>query len=320
MPATLPNGTDSGESTPPEAPACASPQGATPVWPGKAGSIGVCWVGLFGWSAVQRWPARESKHPLFTGLNLCPHKSANSIVQIDEVRTARWTVARSDPPTRRALAMAVIQQPLCRALCGEPWTSWSPLAKNWAALLGASAACRRWALQPEQAQSYGKAAVVGEAGETGTRRRHPAPQAGRTAAPGRQKRARRWCPRPRSRAAWAPRWTCRWATKTPPSCAATSTPWKPASAMRRAPTRYVVAVVVTDSGRPLPRIGGLQVQRNQGPGRPSVSATLLPPATSTPRSCFTHQEFNPMKPLLRIIALLASLCAGLCPAGCTPKA
>ncbi len=106
------------------------------------------------------------------------------------------------------------------------------------------------------AESYGKAAAVGENGELehAAAILHP-----RLGAPLRKVlgKARRWCPPPRSAVVPALPSTCRSATRTPPMSAAISTAWRCASTTRRAPTRSVVAVVVTDSGRPLPRIGGL---------------------------------------------------------------
>ena len=61
-----------------------------------------------------------------------------------------------------------------------------------------------------------------------------------------------------------PRSTFRSATRTPPSCAAISTAMEVRLNDAPRANEIMVAVAVTDSGRPLPRIGGLTEQEIKG--------------------------------------------------------
>jgi len=112
------------------------------------------------------------------------------------------------------------------------------------------------------AESYGKAAAVGENGEL----EHAAAILHQSSARPSAKpleKAPRSFPLPKTRRYRSRPRTFLSATKMPPSSAAISTAWN--SRQRRpAPQRILVAIAVTDSGRPLPRVGGLTKDQIKG--------------------------------------------------------
>jgi len=181
------------------------------------------------------------------------------IVQVDETRTE---MGRSiSPPTRKALAMAVIENPFAGKY-SENLDALIAIGEELGALLG-QRCVEALGIEPGQAQSYGKAAIVGEAGELehAAAILHPklgaplriAVEKGAALVPSSKKRGglgtaidvplghkdaafvRSHFDAMEARVADAPR-----------------------------ANEIVVAVVVTDSGRPLPRVGGLQVHEIQG--------------------------------------------------------
>ena len=83
------------------------------------------------------------------------------IVQVDETR--REMGRDVNPPTRRALAMAVITNPFAGRY-EENLDALIAIGEELGALLG-DKCVQALGIQPGQAQSYGKAAIVGEAGE-----------------------------------------------------------------------------------------------------------------------------------------------------------
>ena len=181
------------------------------------------------------------------------------IVQVDETRLEMGKAV--EPPTRRALAMAVIENP-CAGRYEANLDALIAIGEELGGLLGDKCVAAL-GIAPGQAQSYGKAAIVGEAGELehAAAILHPKLGApfrdvlGKGAAliPSSKKRGGLGVPldiplghkdaaRVRShfdgmevRIADAPR-----------------------------ANEIVVAVVVTDSGRPLARIGGLQAHEIKG--------------------------------------------------------
>ena len=84
------------------------------------------------------------------------------IVQVDEIRM-RDGPRTSSPPTRRALAMAVIANPFAGRY-SENLDELIAIGEELGALLG-ERCVQALGIAPGQAQSYGKAAIVGEAGE-----------------------------------------------------------------------------------------------------------------------------------------------------------
>jgi hypothetical protein len=181
------------------------------------------------------------------------------IVQVDE--TLQEMGRTVSPPTRRALAMAVIANPYAGRY-SENLDELIAIGEELGALLGQKCV-QALGITPGQAHSYGKAAIVGEGGELEHAAAVLHPKLG---APLRQAVEKG--------AALVPS-----AKKCGGMGAAIDVPLghKDAAFVRShfdamearvsdAPraAEIVVAVVVTDSGRPLPRIGGLQAQEIQG--------------------------------------------------------
>ncbi len=83
------------------------------------------------------------------------------IVQVDETQLEMGR--KIDPPARRALAMAVIENPYA-GIYSENLDLLIAIGEELGALLGQKCV-EALGILPGQAQSYGKAAIVGEAGE-----------------------------------------------------------------------------------------------------------------------------------------------------------
>ena len=188
-----------------------------------------------------------------------PAKIRKIIVQTDEVRVEMGRDVQ--PPVRKALAMAVIENP-CAGRYVENLDELIAIGEELGGLLGARCV-QALGIEPGQAQSYGKAAIVGEAGELehAAAILHPklgaplrvAVEKGAALVPSSKKMGglgtaidvplghkdaayvRSHFDAMEARVADAPR-----------------------------ANEIVVAVVVTDSGRPLPRVGGLTASEIQG--------------------------------------------------------
>ncbi|CAN7446306.1 amino acid synthesis family protein [Acidovorax sp. LjRoot117] len=188
-----------------------------------------------------------------------PAKIRKIIVQTDEVRVEMGRDVQ--PPVRKALAMAVIENPFAGRYA-ESLDELTAIGEELGALLG-QRCVQALGIEPGQAHSYGKAAIVGEAGELehAAAILHPklgaplrvAVEKGAALVPSSKKigglgtaidvplghkdaaYVRSHFDAMEARVADAPR-----------------------------ANEIVVAIVVTDSGRPLPRIGGLQVADIQG--------------------------------------------------------
>ena len=83
------------------------------------------------------------------------------VVQIDETHTEMGQPI--NPPTRRAVAMAVIKNPYAGHYC-ESLDELIDIGEQLGGLLG-ERCVQALGITPSQAESYGKAAIVGEAGE-----------------------------------------------------------------------------------------------------------------------------------------------------------
>ena len=188
-----------------------------------------------------------------------PAKIRKLIVQVDE--TLIEMGQRVAPPTRKALAMAVIHNP-CAGRYVENLDELIAIGEELGALLGHKCV-QALGIAPGAAQSYGKAAIVGEAGELEHAAAILHPKLG---APLRQAVDKG--------AALVPSAKKRGGLGT-----AIDVPlgYKDAAFVRShfdamearvsdAPraNEIVVAIVVTDSGRPLARIGGLQAHEAKG--------------------------------------------------------
>lgn len=188
-----------------------------------------------------------------------PMKIRKLLVQVDETRLEMGRPV--NPPTRRAVAMAVIENPYAGRY-SESLDELIAIGEELGALLGDKCVAAL-GIAPGQAHSYGKAAIVGEAGELehAAALLHPklgaplrkAVEKGAALVPSSKKRGgmgtaidvplghkdaafvRSHFDAVEARVSDAPR-----------------------------PNEIVVAVAVTDSGRPLPRIGGLQAHEIKG--------------------------------------------------------
>ncbi len=188
-----------------------------------------------------------------------PAKIRKIIVQTDEVRVEMGRDVQ--PPVRKALAMAVIENPFAGRYV-ENLDELIAIGEELGGLLG-DRCVQALGIAPGDAHSYGKAAIVGEAGELehAAAILHPklgaplrvAVEKGAALVPSSKKMGglgtaidvplghkdaayvRSHFDAMEARVADAPR-----------------------------ANEIVVAVVVTDSGRPLPRVGGLTVSEIQG--------------------------------------------------------
>ena len=86
------------------------------------------------------------------------------------------------PPTRKAVAVAVIENPFAGRY-EEDLSELMEIGAELGGLLG-ERCVSALGIAPNEAESYGKSAMVGENGELGTCRRDPAPEAGCAAARG----------------------------------------------------------------------------------------------------------------------------------------
>ena len=181
------------------------------------------------------------------------------IVQVDETHLEMGQVV--SPPTRRALAIAVIENPYAGTF-SQNLDALIQIGEELGALLG-NKCVQALGIKPEQAQSYGKAAIVGEAGELehAAAILHPklgaplrqAVQQGAALVPSSKKRGGPGC-----------------AIDVPLGHKDAAFVRSHFDAIEARVTdapgakEIVVAVAVTDSGRPLPRIGGLQTSEIEG--------------------------------------------------------
>jgi hypothetical protein len=181
------------------------------------------------------------------------------VIQVDETRKEMGRAI--EPPTRRAVAIAVIENPYAGRY-SESLDELIAIGEELGALLGQKAVAAL-GIEPGQAQSYGKAAIVGEAGELehAAAILHPklgaplrvAVEKGAALVPSAKKRG-----------------TLGTAIDVPlghKDAAFVRSHFDAVEArVSDAPraNEIVVAVAVTDSGRPLPRIGGLQVSEIKG--------------------------------------------------------
>ena len=181
------------------------------------------------------------------------------IVQVDEIHIEMGKAI--SPPTRRALAMAVIHNPLAGSY-SENLDALIAIGEELGGLLG-DKCVKALGIAPGDAQSYGKAAIVGEAGEIehAAAILHPklgaplrlAVEKGAALVPSSKKRG-----------------TLGTAIDVPLGHKDAAFVRSHFDAMEArvsdAPraNEIVVAVVVTDSGRPLARVGGLQAHEAKG--------------------------------------------------------
>jgi len=181
------------------------------------------------------------------------------VVQVDEVRVDMGREV--SPPTRRAVAMAVIANPFAGRY-QEDLTELMDIGEELGGMLG-ERCVQALGIRPAQAESYGKAAIVGEAGELEHAAAILHPKLGAPLRKAVEKGA-----------ALVPS-----AKKMGTLGTAIDVPLghKDAAYVRShfdaiearvsdapRPAEIVVAIAVTDSGRPLARVGGLQSHEIKG--------------------------------------------------------
>ena len=181
------------------------------------------------------------------------------VVQVDETHVEGGQPIH--PPTRRALAMAVIDNPYAGQYSANLDTLMD-IGEELGGLLGERCVAAL-GIRPEQAHSYGKAAIVGEAGELEHAAAILHPKLG---APLRKAVSHGAALVPSAKK----RGTLGTIIDVPLGHKDAAFERSHFDAMEArvsdAPraNEIVVAVVVTDSGRPAPRIGGLQVSEIVG--------------------------------------------------------
>jgi len=181
------------------------------------------------------------------------------IVQVDEVRLEMGKPV--NPPARRAIAIAVIENPFAGAY-RESLDELTDIGEELGGLLGEKCV-QALGIEPAQTESYGKAAIVGEDGELEHAAAILHPKLGTPLRKAVEKGA-----------ALVPS-----AKKMGTLGTAIDVPLghKDAAYVRShfdaiearvtdapRPNEIVVAVAVTDSGRPLARVGGLQKHEIKG--------------------------------------------------------
>ena len=181
------------------------------------------------------------------------------VVQVDETRIEMGKAVT--PPTRRALAMAVIENP-CAGRYEENLDALIAIGEELGGLLG-DKCIAALGIAPGQAHSYGKAAIVGEAGEVEHAAAILHPKLG---APLRRavEKGAALVPSAKKRGGLGTAIDVPLGHKDAAFVRSHFDAMEARVADAPRANEIVVAVVVTDSGRPLPRIGGLQVHEIKG--------------------------------------------------------
>lgn len=181
------------------------------------------------------------------------------IVQVDETRKEMGKDIT--PPTRRAVAIAVIENPYAGRY-SENLDDLIAIGEELGALLGQKAVAAL-GIEPGQAQSYGKAAIVGENGELEHAAAILHPKLGAPLRVAVEKGAA-LVPSAKKRGSLGTAIDVPLGHK---DAAFVRSHFDAVEArVSDAPraNEIVVAVAVTDSGRPLPRIGGLRASEIKG--------------------------------------------------------
>ena len=188
-----------------------------------------------------------------------PAKIRKIIVQTDEVRMEMGRDVQ--PPVRKALAMAVIENPFAGRYV-ENLDELIAIGEELGGLLGARCV-QALGIAPGDAHSYGKAAIVGEAGELehAAAILHPKLGAPLRAA---VKRGAALVPSSKKMGGLGTAIDVPLGHKDAAYVRSHFDAMEARVADAPRANEIVVAVVVTDSGRPLPRVGGLTASEIQG--------------------------------------------------------
>lgn len=181
------------------------------------------------------------------------------IVQVDETREemGRHVI----PAARKALAMAVIENPYAGRY-SENLDELVAIGEELGGLLG-DRCVQALGIAPGSAQSYGKAAIVGEAGELEHAAAILHPKLGAPLRKAVEKGAA-LVPSAKKRGGLGTAIDVPLGHKDAAFVRSHFDAMEARVADAPRANEIVVAVVVTDSGRPLPRVGGLQVDEIKG--------------------------------------------------------
>ena len=188
-----------------------------------------------------------------------PAKIRKIIVQTDEVRVEMGRDVQ--PPVRKALAMAVIENPSAGRYV-ENLDELIAIGEELGGLLGARCV-QALGIEPGQAQSYGKAAIVGEAGELEHAAAILHPKLGAPLRAAVEKGAA-LVPSSKKMGGLGTAIDVPLGHKDAAYVRSHFDAMEARVADAPRANEIVVAVVVTDSGRPLPRVGGLMASEIKG--------------------------------------------------------
>ena len=181
------------------------------------------------------------------------------VVQVDELRSEMGRPI--DPPARKALAMAVIENPYAGRY-SDNLDELVAIGEELGALLG-ERCVKALGIAPGQAQSYGKAAIVGEAGELEHAAAILHPKLGAPLRKAVEKGAA-LVPSAKKRGGLGTAIDVPLGHKDAAFVRSHFDAMEARVSDAPRANEIVVAVVVTDSGRPLARIGGLQAHEIKG--------------------------------------------------------
>jgi hypothetical protein len=181
------------------------------------------------------------------------------IVQVDEIRLEMDRAVT--PPARKALAMAVIANPYAGRY-SENLDELIAIGEELGALLGEKCV-QALGIAPGEAHSYGKAAIVGEAGELEHAAAILHPKLGAPLRKAVEKGAA-LVPSSKKRGGMGTAIDVPLGHKDAAFVRSHFDAMEARVSDAPRANEIVVAVVVTASGRPLPRIGGLQVSEIKG--------------------------------------------------------
>jgi hypothetical protein len=204
------------------------------------------------------WPALKAPVRTFEETNMAA-KIRKIIVQVDELRLEMDRAVT--PPARKALAMAVIENPYAGRY-SENLDELVAIGEELGALLGEKCV-QALGIAPGQAHSYGKAAIVGEAGELEHAAAILHPKLGAPLRKAVEKGAA-LVPSSKKRGGMGTAIDVPLGHKDAAFVRSHFDSMEARVSDAPRANEIVVAVVVTDSGRPLPRIGGLQVSEIKG--------------------------------------------------------
>ena len=181
------------------------------------------------------------------------------VVQVEETRSEMGKAI--NPPVRKAAAIAIIENPFAGKYV-EDLTSLTDIGEELGDLLGRRAVAAL-GISASEAESYGKAAIVGDAGELEHAAAILHPKLGKPLRSAVEKGAA-LVPSAKKRGGLGAPIDVPLGHKDAAFVRSHFDAMEVRVADAPRPNEILVAVVVTDSGRPLPRIGGLQVSEIEG--------------------------------------------------------